>query len=462
MAPTPSQSITEPWVKYVKARSRDHTSSSLSYCEQNPQTLITSSQPDSFYLGTGAQVLSKVLSKCLRAQKELIIVTCFWANSQSQDDVASLLLKLSSRAIAQNRKIQVRLCFSSRSIAQKLFQTSSLDGKIYPSSSWASLGLPAPEKLEGLELVVKSVFVRPFSVMHPKFILVDRQLAFMPSCNVSWEKWFEGCVEMRGEICEKLFDFWQVFWSRGGASLPSPLIESTSTEVSDALTSTPVMLPLKDITLSPELTPTILLPSSHHINPDFHPFMSPKSHIPPTPLNVFLLQLLDGAKLNIYIQTPNLTSGPAISAILDALQRGVHVHLVTSSRLMIVEQLVTAGTITEFEVWKLRRRYQKLVNLHNCSSISDPESQRPRPGTLHIGYYRPRQISKDFPDEPVKSHLKLTIVDEEVVVLGSGNMDRASWYTSQELGVAFFSRGVARDIKTCVEEGLEGRVAYVC
>ncbi|KAH8678891.1 hypothetical protein BGZ60DRAFT_371160 [Tricladium varicosporioides] len=437
-------------------------SSSLSYCEQNPQTLITTSRPGSFYLGTGAQVLSKVLSKCLNTQKELIIVTCFWAKSQSQDDISSLLLKLSSIAIVQNFKIQVRLCFSSRSIVQKLFQTSSLDGKIYPPSSWASVGLPAPEKLEGLELVVKSVFVRPFSVMHPKFILVDRQLAFLPSCNVSWEKWFEGCVEMRGEICEKLFDFWQVFWSRGGALLPPILIESASTEASGLLTNRPAMLPLKDITLSLEPIPTILLPSSHHINPNFHPFMSSKSHTPPTPLNVFLLQLLDRAKLNIYIQTPNLTSSPAISAILDALRRGVHVHLITSSRLMIIEQLVTAGTITEFEVWKLRRRYQKLVNLHNRSLVSDPESQSPRPGTLHIGYYRPRQISKGFPDEPVKSHLKLMIVDEEVVVLGSGNMDRASWYTSQELGVAFFSRDMARDIKTCVEEGVEGRVAYVC
>ena len=65
------------------------------------------------------------------------------------------------------------------------------------------MGLPAPEELAGLELVVKSVFVRPFSVMHPKFIIVDRKRAFMPSCNVSWEDWFEGCIDMEGAIVEK-------------------------------------------------------------------------------------------------------------------------------------------------------------------------------------------------------------------------------------------------------------------
>lgn len=68
---------------------------------------------------------------------------------------------------------------------QKLFQTSSLNGKIYPPEAWVGLGLPAPGDLGGLELEVKSVFVRPFSVMHPKFILVNRTLAFIPSCNVS-------------------------------------------------------------------------------------------------------------------------------------------------------------------------------------------------------------------------------------------------------------------------------------
>jgi phosphatidylserine/phosphatidylglycerophosphate/cardiolipin synthase-like enzyme len=65
-------------------------------------------------------------------------------------------------------------------------------------------------------------------------------------------------------------------------------------------------------------------------------------------------------------------------------------------------------------------------------------------------------------DEPVKSHFKTTIVDGEVTVMGSGNMDRASWYTSQELGVAFFGAEFARIIKGSVDKGLEERVKYVC
>jgi len=176
------------------------------YYANSPETsLITSSRPSNFILGTGSQVLSSVLSSCLDTKHELIIVTCFWAKSKSQQDVAKLLRNLSEKALSNGSgtKIRVRLCFSSISILQKLFQTSSLDGKNYPPSVWSQMGLPSPEQISGLELVVKSIFVRPFSVMHPKFIIVDRQRAFIPSCNVSWEDWFEGCIDTEGSIVEK-------------------------------------------------------------------------------------------------------------------------------------------------------------------------------------------------------------------------------------------------------------------
>lgn len=83
-----------------------------------------------------------------------------------------------------------------------------------------------------------------------------------------------------------------------------------------------------------------------------------------------------------------------------------------------------------------------------------------QPGVLKIGYYRPRDGQGR--GEPVKSHLKCVVMDEEVTVLGSANMDRASWYTSQELGVALFSMEFARRVRSTIDEGLKRRVRYVC
>jgi hypothetical protein len=459
MAPQTLQRITDIWLQDLESYTDVNLRDDPNYWAANPSTLITSSKPVQFALGTGSQILASAFSTCASTNHELIIVTCFWAKSRSQEDFSSLLLKLSAKAISQNRKIQIRLCFSSLSPFQKLFQTSSLDGKIYPPSSWIGLGLPPPEDLTGLEMVVKSVFVRPFSVIHPKFILVDRKIAFTPSCNVSWENWFEGCIEIRGDVSLKLYDFWVAFWSRGGAGLPA--IPPDMPEGKPTLLPTDLEgSPLNQISLPQETPPipTILLPSPHHANPKLRLFSSIP---PPTPLNTFLLHIINTATRSIFIQTPNLTCKPFISSLISALKRGIHVHLITSSRLMILEQLVTAGTITEFEVWKLRRRHSHLLKAYQQAlSKGDLEDPPMKPGTLRIGYFHERIGGGE--EEPVKSHLKMVIVDDEITVLGSGNMDRASWFTSQELGVAFLGREGAERIKGAVDEGLKGRVNYVC
>lgn len=59
-----------------------------------------------------------------------------------------------------------------------------------------------------MDVRVKSVFMWPFSVMHSKFVVVDRTVAVVPSCNVSWEEWFEGSVVVRGGVVERLVGYW--------------------------------------------------------------------------------------------------------------------------------------------------------------------------------------------------------------------------------------------------------------
>ena len=78
------------------------------------------------------------------------------------------------------------------------------------------------------------------------------------------------------------------------------------------------------------------------------------------------------------------------------------------------------------------------------------------PGKLKISYFRAKPSAGD--NEPRRSHVKCTVVDEEVVVLGSGNMDRASWYTSQELGIACYGTDTIRSIWEILLKGLEGRM----
>jgi len=428
------------------------------------RSLLSTSIPASITLGTGTSLFSclteSILAKC---EHELFFVTCFWAPSPSLTYLHDLLLALSAKAVAQRSKIRVRIGFSSLSIWQKLFHTTSPAGRVWRAEKWsASLHLPAQELLPGLHVVVKSIFVLPFSVMHPKFVVIDREVAVLPSCNVSWENWFEGAVELRGPIVVDGFvRFFEEVWERrdgeqrgAGSTLEPDLeagrigIEQESASVSSALATTRTIsasiLP-STTQLSPQTIPTLFLPSNYHRNPQFHPFPWQNTPPPPpTPLNSFLLHLFSNATTSITIQTPNLTAPPVIAALLSALSRGVSISITTNERLMFLEQLVTAGTTTPACVASLTAQHQQFKSHDRETQSLCQHADNTAPGRLHVVYFSGDPGHGDVRDVvPVASHLKMTVVDGEVLMLGSGNMDRASWYTSQELGVAFVSREMA-------------------
>lgn len=369
------------------------------------------------------------------------------------------LVELSEKAIQKDRKIRVRICFSSSSLFQKLFHPQSLAGKVYQPSMWTkTLGLPDPKLLQGLDLQVKSIFLLPFSVMHPKFLVVDRRVVVLPSCNVSWEVWFEGAITMTGGVVGNFVNFWREFWAEEEDKEVEMFGLEEGREERDAVmdvvttqktTSAPGNLPFQT-SLDLEDIPTLFLPSPHHRNPNYRLPWQTHAPPPPTPLNTFILHAISTANSTLYIQTPNLTSPPVLSALLAALARGINIHILTSSRLMILEQLVTAGTTTTRCIRTLQKRHKRLLAAY---ANLDLEQGNPRPGDLKVEYFEARQGGR----EPQQSHFKCLVVDQEIVVLGSGNLDRASWYTSQELGVAVFDRRFAEEVMRGLEGVMAGR-----
>ena len=436
----------------------------------DPRTLITSSTPLALHTGSGASLYASALLPALStAQHEIILVTCFWAASDSLSALRRALETLARRRIdsiadsnADLPELTVRICFSSRSPWQKLFHTWSRRGHVYPPKDWRGLGLPGEDLLREarMRMRVKSLFFLPFSVMHPKFLVVDGRRAWLPSCNVSWETWFETCVELEGPAVGVLLGFYEQVWEYGEetprrrrrADGPGTTTAANGGDGETRLSPTLHFTgnPARRIhyfsraqgtrAAAAGSLPTVILPSSHHRNPRFNtvipflplPFLK-EPPPPPTPLNVALQTLFANAQRNIRILTPNLTCRAVESALLDALARGVDVSILTSKGMMVPEQLVTALTTTSRRVRALIAAYERL-----CAAEGDLESAR-RVGRLEVSYYRPDpEGGGNGEGEPVVSHVKMVRVDGEFTVLGSGNMDRASWYTSQELGVMFY------------------------
>lgn len=455
--------LVQQWLTKLSTSSSHVTNDEPHYWHSNPQTLISPSTLHNLSLGTGSSIYTtSILPLISTASQEIILVTCFWAGSATLSALNSTLCNLSAKGQQSGRRIRVRIYFSSSSLAQKLFHPQTLQGRSWEPSK---LGLPLQEEVPGLDVKVKSVFLLPFSVMHPKFVIVDRARVLLPSCNVSWEDWFEGCVELSGGVVEQFVRFWRDFWATDedaqtelkGAEIDTGDFGALSKDGSNSLSSRD--LHLNDIQ-------TLFLPSPHHRNPRFAFFpWQTCPPPPPTPLNVFLLAAIKGTQRSIYIQTPNLTATPVLSALLTALRRGVSVTVLTSEKLMILEQLVTAGTTTARCTRKLVKRYKRLSKGHPPSfdSPSLLESGDRPLGHLAIGYYQPLppHAGDMAACEPVQSHLKLTIIDEEWTILGSGNLDRASLFTSQELGVAFCSKAFAEVVSGDVSRLMEGRKRIV-
>ncbi|GKT67133.1 phospholipase D [Colletotrichum tofieldiae] len=470
------------WIHTLKSNRGEQLNDFPNYHVSDPETLVTTCSPKSLTVGNGATIYRNILLPAiLTAKHEVILVTCFWAPSDTLTAIKETLELLAERrqeAIRTSGEraiapLRVRICFSSRSFFQKIFHPWSRDGYAYPTSAWPKLGLPPDTTLKAarIELSVKSLFFLPFSVMHPKFVIVDRKRAWMPSCNVSWETWFEGCIGFEGAAVAQLVRFYAHVWEPDSPrDIPGGFASGEATNwgpghVDGDAARTVTGLPSDDETAYRRLDlsslppcPTIILPSSHHWNPGFRYIpLQRRTAAPATPLNAALLSLFACARTDIDIVTPNLTCRAVVDALLDALRRGVDVRIRTSKNMMLIEQLVTACTTTEWTLQALIKRYSQACAEWSQKQSADTESQLQRPGRLDIYYYRPnlQATAVRDPEEPVVSHLKMTLVDREYLCLGSGNLDRASWYTSQELGILLHIPDFKHDIWS---ESLESRI----
>ncbi|KAF4121946.1 hypothetical protein GMORB2_1786 [Geosmithia morbida] len=452
------ESFVGPWTELLGAHAKDQTGDLPNYYVNDPASLITTSVPRALYVGTGVSIFTRaLLPAILNAKHTVDFVTCYWAPSPTLDSFREAFEKLADSRLETPHAptLRVTIGLSSRSLFQKLLHTSSPDGYVYPPTKWHQLGLPNPETLRkaGIDLTVKSLFFTPFSVMHSKYLIVDDSRAWVPSCNVSWERWFEGCVEVEGDVVHLLSTFHRNVWDprRATASESWPSSPGSDRRRSSmTLNKTPLrskraslhsgglqFSPTQSLKFPATTTvPTIFLPSSHHRNPRFRlfPFLS-HSDPPMTPLNAAFLTLVASAERNISIVTPNVTSWPAMEALLAALARGIDVQIRTSKNMMMLEQLVTAGTTTAWCLDRFIAKYKAIVN--RKPKLNDPEAPALGPGRLEILYYKPLESRLAEDDEPVLSHFKMTMVDDEYLILGSANLDRASWWTSQEIGVLF-------------------------
>jgi phosphatidylserine/phosphatidylglycerophosphate/cardiolipin synthase-like enzyme len=404
-----------------------------------------SSTPISLATGTGYSIYTSTIIPAIQAaQHEVILVTCFWAASATRDALTTTLRELSAKALASSppRRIRVQICFSSSSLVRNMLLPTPRDGQKYTWKQWHKLGLPEEAEISGLDLTVTRKFFWPFGIIHSKYVIVDRKLAIMPSCNVSWERWFETAIVLQGAFVDHLLDFHASFWLNGGKmpEIPSPhpgAMAPHQNMLQGSIATTLLPSPHTPALLPPHLRLSSVLRMLPCI-------LSRRPTHPHTPLLTTTSHLLDTACETITLTTPNVTAPTVLASLSSALRRGVRITIHTNRKLMTLEQLVTAGTTTPVSLSRL---------------VKDADSRPQTRGLLRVHYFDEPESGpggraakrgvKDAEKEttPVKLHAKVTIVDDDKLLLGSGNMDAASWHTSQELGVLLEGRDIVQEWK---------------
>ncbi|KAK5065018.1 hypothetical protein LTR84_000853 [Exophiala bonariae] len=386
----------------------------------DPSTLSVST-PLSLVVGTGFSVYKNSIIPAIKAaQKEVILVTCFWAKSETLTLINDALRHLSEKASASFSKISY--------------------GQNYPPATWSKLGLPQQDELPGLNITIKRKFFWPLGIIHSKYVIVDREIAVFPSCNVSWERWFEVAVSVCGPAVEDLLSFHMDFWDRGR---PFPSMQSSPQQlnIGALVHQGPAVAVFSHLHVDTTLLPSPHTPSylPNHLHPrsmlgNLPCFPGIPHSFPSTPLLSKTHHLLFTAKSSIIMLTPNLTEPVVINDLVQAMERGVDVHIWTNRKLMTMEQIVTAGTTTPRCVRNLAQRTRGYRGSLTTQFFDDV-----------LGAQRVQEHAKEL--TPIKLHSKVTIVDGAKILLGSGNMDAASWKTSQELGIFFESKDLVDEFK---------------
>lgn len=255
-----------------------------------------------------------------------------------------------------------------------------------------------------------------FGNLHVKTLMVDSEVAFVTGANPEHQHdfdapWHDIGATVAGDVVDAMIDdfahTWaaSLRWSCGAASGPGCLSPTTSFEAparrDDAMPEG--MAACQVLTLTRSAAP--------FANDDVD-----------NPQDQAFLAAFAAARDVIRIETPNLNDDAAKAAILGAVARGVDVRVITSKGFNELSERPVGGPNEE----NVAALYADLAAM----GVEDPCAR------LQVRWYSADGVEPVVGNGVHASHVKYMSVDGQVVIVGTTNMDTASWNFSHELDLA--------------------------
>ncbi|KAM0264910.1 hypothetical protein ACHAQJ_000426 [Trichoderma viride] len=468
-------------------------------------------------------IIRHVSNVIVRAEKEVIFITCNWSPSVAQRLIKNALIELSKRAGERKERVVVKLMYDKATAASALDPHQRVSPATYTAKG---IQLPAPEEVPNLDMEVVSLHKLVLGTLHAKFCVVDRKLAVVMSNNMEDNANMEMMTHLEGPIVDSIYDTALVTW-KIPLDPPLPSYNSPATEGGLPTSSQePLYLdrgagkdqeriaengrshsnlpehtpedPHYDIDMAGEI---LRMQSCYSTKPDETRLeaanrqlnLAIKSPIAPTGP-----EIPDGHEMTPYIATSTeypvpiaMVSRPPYGNVdsknVFVPQNEAWLSLIRNATQHIFIQTpdLNAAPLIPALAAALKRGVE--VTYYVCFGYNDAGEIIPSQGgtneqaarsllsllpedgperqLLHIYDY----VGKDQ-DHPIHQsfrtrccHVKLLIVDGSVGIQGSGNQDTQSWFHSQEINVMVDSPEICLKWRDGIERNqntkMFGRVA---
>ncbi|KAI9763874.1 MAG: hypothetical protein M1840_009058 [Geoglossum simile] len=157
--------------------------------------------------------IARHMANCIvRATSDVYFATNFWAYGGNTVLIANALRELSRRAGERGKeKVVVKIIYD-RGNMKQLFD----NHQIVPPSSYATgaVQLPSPEDIPNIDMQVIN-FHRPLlGTFHSKYVVIDRRIALLTSCNIMEIDNIEMMCHFEGQIVDSFYDMALISWHK--------------------------------------------------------------------------------------------------------------------------------------------------------------------------------------------------------------------------------------------------------
>ncbi|KAH0536671.1 hypothetical protein FGG08_006466 [Glutinoglossum americanum] len=361
-------------------------------------------------ISTLPDIASHIANCIARATTEVYLATNLWAHGSCTTLITNALRELSRRAgeRGQRRKIAVKVIYDRgdvRQVSKKEKQVTYLwkffdNHLIVPPSSYTTgaIKLPAPDEIPNIDMQVMNYHRPLLGIFHSKYVIIDRAIALLMSCNL----WDTDNVEMmchfEGPIVDSFYDMALMSWHKT-LDPPLPMLDMPAAvgKWNGNVSGQPSLC---QRTSSDSYATPLSSPSTTHI--------STSDKLPPH-------------------TTDDPHYDPDIESEAARVQASVSPFEQESRMQAVTKHLRGTNEMT----------------VHKMYTSLDPEQRK----NLHVHYYVAKDQTRPINAKFKERSFKLLIVDDHLSIQGNGNQDTQSWFHSQEINVMLDSAAVCAEWK---------------